>query len=112
MAWSDKNLLTTVKVLAAPAGEQAAHLERLGSWPSLDELALEFDDEYQRVRSGQAPHLPAAYATALAALDTQLDRMSDGDNARHWVAAALRGKEWARVRELAREALRARPRDR
>lgn len=46
MEWREKQLLEAVKRLAAPPEEQVAHLRGLGSFPSLDELALEFDDVF------------------------------------------------------------------
>jgi hypothetical protein len=112
VAWSDGDLLKTVKRLALAADEQAAYVRQLGSAPSLDELALEFDDEFNRLRGeGGASAVPPGYHAALSALDEQLDRMSGQDNAELWVEEALGRREWQQVRELARRALAERPRE-
>ena len=50
MAWSDEDLKVCVERLAAPAERQLAWVRNLGSFPSLDELALDFDDEFRRVQ--------------------------------------------------------------
>ncbi len=103
MAWSDEDLKATVERLAAPADRQLEWLGELGTFPSLDELALEFDDEFGRVR----PLLEkgAVSMPGLAALDAQLSLMSGPENAELWRPEALDGPEWARVRELATGAL-------
>ena len=110
MTPSVDDLLSTVKRLASPPDEQEAYLRQLGTRPSLDELALEFDEEYQRLRQQQREVRPPVYLAALQALDVQLDAMSGENNSKLWTAEALHHDEWTRVRALAREALAARPR--
>ena len=78
-SWTDAALRETIERLAAPAETQLAFLRELGTYPMLDELALEFDDEYRRVRSPDGPDREtrsAQAAAALAALDAKLDSMS------------------------------------
>ncbi len=104
MVWTDGDLLATVKRLAAPAEAQVAWLKELGTYPSLDELALEFDDEFARVRSGQADHLSPDALGALFELDQELDRISGAANARLWDPESLDGPEWRAIRELAARA--------
>jgi hypothetical protein len=99
--WSDEGLRQTVERLAAPAADQREWLQRMRTFPSLDELALEFDDEIQRVR-GAGPSLASP---ALSELDKQLSAMSGTDNGKLWRPEALDGDEWARVRALAAAAL-------
>jgi hypothetical protein len=105
----EKELVQSIKRLAAPADEQVAYLQRLGSFPSLDELALEFADMF-----GPAGTLsfngPPGWVETLQKLDQRLDAMSGQDNAHLWIAQALDGTEWAQVRQLARKALAVRPR--
>jgi hypothetical protein len=106
MEWREKQLLEVVKRLAAPPDEQVAHLRGLGSFPSLDELALEFDDVFGP--PGSTP--PAGeWADALKRLAAMLSAMSGPENADLWTPEALHGAEWAEVRELAREAIARRP---
>ncbi len=92
--WSDTNLRQTLERLAASGDEQREYLQQIGSFPSLDELALEFDDEFQCVR--------AVASVALGKVDEQLSIMSGADL---WKPEALDGNEWARVRVLAGAAL-------
>jgi hypothetical protein len=109
VAWTDTDLAEAVKRLAAPAVEQIAYVRKRRCAPSLDELALEFDDEFQRLRDPDAARsTPAEYLAALKALDAQLDRMSGPANADLWVEDALARPEWREVRQLATRALAAR----
>ena len=111
MVWTDRELVDTVKRLAAPAEEQVAYVRQLGSAPVVDELALEFDDEFVRLRDTDAGgSVPAPYLEALKELEVQLKRMSGPENAELWVEDALARPEWRTVRDLARRALAERPR--
>ena len=51
LAWSPEALRTAVKRLAYPEREGLAYLRQVGSYLSLDELALGLDDELGRVRT-------------------------------------------------------------
>jgi hypothetical protein len=108
MAERAQPLLDAVKRLAAPADEQAAYLRRLGSYPALDELALEFDDALAPARCASGGS--KAWQDGLRHIDAKLDSMSGEQNASLWDVDALDGSEWAEVRDLARKALAARPR--
>lgn len=97
-------------MLGAPAETQLAYLRKLGTYPSLDELALEFDDEYGRVRPEDGPDentLSPDTAAALAALDAKLTSMSRAINGQLWQPPALHGPEWSQTRSLALAALAA-----
>ena len=108
-AWPLAELVRTVSLLGASADAQREHLQALGTWPSLDELGLEFDDIY--------PCLPALRSTqvvsdqAAAAVDRvfRLLRVSRGANVQFWDAASLPGSQWEAVREAAQAALRLLP---
>lgn len=102
-------LLLAVEHLAADSETQIAYLTGLGDAELVDELALEFDDEF-----GIAPQLanagiiPWRAVELLGALDLALDRMSGPENQRLWTSAALNsGDEWKEIRRLARVALSA-----
>ena len=98
-------LIEAVKRLAAAPDEQAAYLRQAGAYPSLDELALEFDDAFAPVRASQGGN---EWHEALGRLDAKLDAMSGQQNAQLWRAEALTRDDWAEVRELARGALASR----
>lgn len=108
MEWREKELVHSIKRLAAPADEQIAYLRRLGSFPSLDELALEFDDMFGP--AGTLPEGSPEWVEALRKLDQRLDEISGHENEHLWLAQALEGTEWTEVRDLARNALAVRPR--
>jgi hypothetical protein len=60
MAWSDEDLKASVARLAEPADRRLEWLRGRGLFPSLDELALEFDDEFARVRDASGSDGSAA----------------------------------------------------
>lgn len=104
MAVMAEQFRASVERLSAPAHEQQAYLERLGTAPSADELGLEFDDAYAAIR----PTLPERLADVAARLDRYLASLSDDENTELWTVAALASApEWQRVRELAKELLSA-----
>jgi hypothetical protein len=107
MAWSDEDLRRMVRVLAAGTEEQVEWVREDGSYPLLDELALEFSYELDRVRARAMADQASAADRALLALDQQLEQMSGLANSPLWGPEALTGPEWSRVRELAVRALRA-----
>ncbi|GAA0444915.1 hypothetical protein Aca07nite_54210 [Actinoplanes capillaceus] len=96
-----------VAVLALDADAQAAWLERLGTAPSADELAWEFDDGFRLAPTFiERGWLPGTAIPALTRLDDQLSAMSGTPNADLWHVDALpHSAEWDRVRTLARAAL-------
>lgn len=106
VAQSEKVLASLQDVLArlaAPASAQIAYLQDLGVTPSIDELALEFDDIAvlvpELVENGR---LTREQVETVMALDRTLQAMSGIDDL--WNDAALRSDpRWAEVRELARK---------
>jgi hypothetical protein len=89
--------------LASDPETQARHLRQLGSWPSLDELALELDDVAAASESWASPTL----GHRLRLLSTKLSEMSGEANAHLWQAEALHTAEWADIRDRAAQALEA-----
>ncbi|MCO8271090.1 hypothetical protein M1L60_10845 [Actinoplanes sp. TRM 88003] len=100
-------LMRSIAILAMEAEEQTAYVRNLGTHPSLDELALEFDDGFPLaptfVEHGWLNHFAVL---ALQELNHQLATMSEERKAGLWHADALTtASEWARVRALARAAI-------
>lgn len=97
----------SLEVLASSAADQVMHLERLGSAPSADELALELDDFVVM--------LPAAVSDGVVSDEQSaaVRRVSDftasfsgRENAALWHVDQLRSAwQWNEVRRLARVAL-------
>ncbi len=96
-------LRNTLEHLAADPETQAHYLQQLGSWPSLDELALELDDVAEASESWASPMLRAR----VRELSSTLEQMSGEANVRLWQPEALHTREWAEVRALASRALAA-----
>ncbi|GLY52453.1 hypothetical protein [Lentzea sp. NBRC 102530] len=102
---SEGGLVNPVRRLALPAQAQREYLESIGTAPSADELALEFDD----VKHYLLRQAPEAVAVA-ERVDALLDEMSGPGPV--WHVDALEGSpQWAEVRALAAELLRLLPFD-
>ncbi len=88
-------------VLASPPDAQAAWLERVGTYPSTDELALEFDEFAALVpQLAQADMLDPDAVSAITEVRLQLDPLQGSDT--EWDASALASSEhWAGVRRAA-----------
>lgn len=100
-------LFRVVGVLALPAPDQAACLERMGVAPLADELALELHDHVllvdQFVEHG---YLTPEDADGFRKLDGLLAQMSGPDKESLWTIDALKAApEWASVRQEARSLL-------
>lgn len=87
--------------LAADAQAQESYLREWGTWPSLDELALELD----AVAGASEIWTPPVLRERVRLLDQKLDLMSGQEHAELWEAEALHAPEWAEVRRLAADAL-------
>jgi succinate dehydrogenase/fumarate reductase flavoprotein subunit len=101
-SWPQR-LRTVISRLAAGADEQRNYLQRLGTSPSADELALEFDDVLSaRFAPGRQEALDPKALQQIQELDAVLRDMSGADNAHLWTVDALEtSAEWSRVRQLA-----------
>jgi hypothetical protein len=86
---------------AEPLRSRSSSLCAFGSLPSLDELALEFDDVAGASESWASPGL----RDRVRLLSMKLSEMSGEANARLWQSEALHTAEWTEVRALAAQAL-------
>lgn len=102
-------LRTAVSRLAAPAAEQIDYLRSINTYPSADELALEFHDlavSPSRLRSRCAISDDAL--RSMKALNEKLNSFSGERCSAEWDASALGSSpNWAEVRTLARRVLEA-----
>ena len=106
--WAMTAIVETLSRLAAPCRRQEAYLREFGTWPSLDELALEFDDAYRPlVTPTPDPGLPSLAVARLGMLDRKLAEMGKGGPALWSDSALASDPAWAEVRAFAAAALEA-----
>ncbi|MFB9927597.1 hypothetical protein ACFORO_20310 [Amycolatopsis halotolerans] len=102
-----RSLVRTVEHLAEPAAAQVAYLRDLRTYPSADELALEFDAMRRFVPELAESGLITSSAIAiLDAIDEKLMDMSGRKNEDLWHVDSLESSaDWKVVRTLSRDAL-------
>lgn len=97
-------LFRVIGVLALPADEQAAVLQKLGTAPLTDELALELHDQILMApQFVEAGWLTDADVAAARLIDDKLGAISGPEMEELWTLEALESAdEWKEVRRLAR----------
>jgi hypothetical protein len=102
-----RQLTAAVARLAAPAAVQSEYLLGSGTYPSADELALEFHD--LAMAEGQLREATCGDPQALQlirSLDKKLEDFSGADHVDDWdVAALATSPNWAEVRQIAQRLL-------
>ena len=100
-------LWDTVLNLALPASEQLAILDAAGDSRAVDELALDYNDNWWIVTDAESRNeLTQDELSALRSLDRKLDQMSGEANSGNWTTEALKSYDcWKDVRKLAATAL-------
>ena len=93
--------------LAAPAADQIAYLQRLGTAPSADELALELDDVvFLLPKLLDEGRITWQQADLTRTIERKLLAMSGEQRSHLWTVEALvTAEEWEDVRRLAAAAL-------
>lgn len=92
-------LVEAVAILAAPAEAQVARLSSIGTRPSADELALEFDDWYQLIPQLEALGIVSQRTADLA---DGVARALTGIREGQWEESALAANPaWNHVRQSA-----------
>ncbi|BBM03580.1 hypothetical protein [Microbulbifer sp. GL-2] len=99
------SLLEVLKILASSAQVQLRYLNGLGN-PSVDELALDFDDLFLMAPSKlEVGELTSQQFKNLEDLNSMFDQISGVD--RYWTASSLsEDREWEEIRKLASVCLR------
>src|SRR5690349_13455351 len=101
-----ETLKVVLQALAAPPDQQLARFPDFVV--KADELALDFDDIFIRIRQDDAPAVSAEQRAHLDEVDALLTAMSGEANAVLWTEQALHeGAEWLEVRRAAARALQA-----
>lgn len=103
-------IIEALKILAETKDKQIGYLKNLGTYPSTDELALQFSDTYQVFKGS----LEDSHGTSLSmekllknldSINFIFDRMSNISDNSFWDISSLDNEEWDNVRKLAVEAL-------
>jgi hypothetical protein len=104
-----RHLRAELELLGSTADAQEAYLRATGTWPSLDELALNFDWAYGMTgQLVEARLLSRESQDLLDAISAEFQIMSGRDTPELWDGAALASAaEWTRVRQLSSQALAA-----
>jgi hypothetical protein len=102
-----RQLRDSLTVLAAPAHEQLAHLERLELPGLVDEIALEYDDVAAAADyMSELGELSLEQCEYVKKLNQFMKTFSGQANAHLWTPEALRSApEWEQVRKMARHCL-------
>jgi len=103
-AWQLEQVRSALELIAADPQEQMDRLERLGTAPSLDEIALEFEDAHALipglVRRGAVPRQLEQVLTEIEADIQEMTRHPD-----LWSRQAIDGPQWRSLRALGKQAL-------
>jgi hypothetical protein len=102
-------LIKTLNILASPQDKQINYLTELGTLPSTDELAIQFDDSYKVFlgtvnENKECPYDKKTFEI-LNTISSIFDEMSNKSNNDFWKISSLGQNEWNKVRKLAKEAL-------
>jgi hypothetical protein len=100
-------LLSSIEWLAANPENQREYLKNLGSFPSLDELALEFDDVYPAFKAQTASQaiMPESILVKIENLDYALNLLSDSADKSVWDESSLDTENWVNIRNIASSVL-------
>jgi hypothetical protein len=101
----DDLLMSAIEMLAANACVQREYLNKLGTYPCLDELALEFDDAYQPFKAQYDKSIPDTILVKIDAIDSALALLSDSEDVTVWDGSSLATKPWIDIRNLACDVL-------
>ncbi len=89
-------------LLAMSGAKQAQYLIELGTYPLLDELALEYSDTYlvfkDRVEFGRIKGISSNVITGLEEIDLSLNELSDQKDSFSWYEECLADPRWESIR--------------
>ncbi len=90
-------ILEKIENLSLSSEKQIKYLKDLGTYPSLEELALEFDDAYRPLKG--------RVSEVIEKLNFLLDKLSDSEDVNIWETSSLNSAPWLEIRELSRNIL-------
>jgi hypothetical protein len=97
-------LINSIKSLAFSSETQRDYLKQIGTFPSLDELALDFDDAYRPFVGELATHPSNPITLSLQKINLLLDSFSEDKTI--WTEESLDNKSWTELRAIAASILR------
>jgi hypothetical protein len=103
-------IIEALKILAEAKDKQIGYLKNLGTYPSTDELALQFSDTYQVFKGSLEDSLGTSFSIEnvlknLNSINFIFDRMSNTSDNSFWDISSLDNEEWDNIRKLAVETL-------
>src|SRR3954470_24554201 len=90
-------ILKAIEPLSFSIDQQINYLKNLGTYPSADELALEFDDAFQRYKGMISEGMLEEFSDIsfqLGEIDNILNAMSESGNPDLWSVQALQSPHW------------------
>lgn len=97
----NEQLIKALSLLASDSTIQRQYLMDLGTFPIIDEIALEFDDAYKKFISQVDSILPNLLLKKLNKINSLLDSFSEMNDKSIWLEASLDNASWTEVREIA-----------
>ena len=104
-----KLLIKVIKLLASNSNVQRDYLRKIGTFPSADELALEFDDAYRPFIGQIDSDFPSSILIGLNQINSLFDLYSDMKDKTIWSEASLDTNLWLEVRDIANSILKKIP---
>ncbi len=103
---TQNELIRILTILSAKKEEQSSYLKKIGTYPSCEELALEYYDIYIVVSFKTNPlNLSNDSLEQLKIINDVLDKISGPENEKFWIVDFLENEPWNEIRSLAEEVL-------
>jgi hypothetical protein len=93
-------ILKAVRCLSFSPDKQVEYLKNLGSYPSVDELALQFDDAFVSMKGELKESI-----SELENLNSLLDSLNEEQDSDIWNAKSLISPPWEQIRLLSKKIL-------
>jgi hypothetical protein len=97
----NKLLIKSIELLASNSDVQRRYLREIGTFPSAEELALEFDDAYKLFIGQVDSNFPYLVRQGLSKIDSLFDSNSDKEDKTFWLESSLDNNSWSEVRDIA-----------
>jgi hypothetical protein len=97
-----------LQLISSSSKDQINYLRELGTYPSTDELALQFDDAFKVYLGNDDKEqisVNDSLQEKLRNIALLFNQMSDSNDKSLWDVVSLERPEWIKVRTLAKEAL-------